>query len=184
MKLALNIGLVTALLLVGCGGGIGQDRTAQTEPGATNPAPAASTLPPAPTLATLRAPDTLDRSSSIAGPDANRDGIRDDINRWIDTQPYSQPEKQAVAQLAVTLQQSLLVNAKNKEEARRVMEAISKAMDCVRSTYGPESPKPPQIASHLEAITANTKERAMQYIQFNSALHGMTLNVPSIPTCN
>lgn len=187
MKFAYSSLWVAAALLVGCGGGSGGHRPAQAEPVASSPAPGASiALPPAPvpTLMDLRAPDGLDRSSSLSGPDANHDGIRDDINRWIDTQPYSQPEKNAVSQLALTVQRTLLVDIKDKRAARRVAEAVYAAIGCVRLTFEPKSPKPSQITSHLEAITANTKDRAMQYIRFNSALDGMVFELPETPTCD
>lgn len=193
MKLSHSI-LWAAALLAGCGGGSGEHRTAQTAPITANPAPAASTAaqpassaPPAvpvPTLATLQAPDTLDRSSSLAGPDADRDGIRDDINKWIDGQAFSQPEKKAVDQLARTMQQTLLVNSNDKQEARGAADAVFVAVRCTRRAFEPGSSKPSQIVKHLEAITANTKERTMQYIKYNAALSGMVFELPAAPKCD
>lgn len=193
MKLSHRI-LWVAALVAGCGGGSAEHRTAQTSLITFNPAPAASTAArpastaspavPVPALANLQAPDTLDRSSSLAGPDTNNDGVRDDINRWVDAQSYSAPEKKAIHQFARTVQQTLLVNAKDKQEARRAAEAMFIAIHCARMAFEPGSRKPSQSVKHLEAITANTKERAMQYILFSGALDGMTFEMPTELKCD
>ena len=35
----------------------------------------------------------MDRSSDIAGPDANKNGVRDDIEAWIDTLSVTEPQR-------------------------------------------------------------------------------------------
>ena len=42
----------------------------------------------------LEAP-TLDRSSDIAGPDINKNGVRDDIEAWVNLQPVNEGQRKA-----------------------------------------------------------------------------------------
>lgn len=187
--------LWVSIALTGCGGG---DETQlpipTTLPAATSATPnagpalsagAASTPPStAGNLAQLQAADLLDRSSSIAGPDLDSDGVRDDINRWINKQSFNEKQKEAVTKMARTMQEMLLVDSADKEAARAAAERDSAAMDCVRVAFELKSPVPRQLAFQIEAMTANTRERAQRYIQYNAALNGMAFDMPSKPTCD
>lgn len=179
MKRVLAMGIV---VLAGCGGG-----SAQPQPGATASAPdnaAAAAPTPASGASAALPPDTLDRSTSLAGTDTNKDGIRDDINRWIDAQSLNATQQKAVNQLARSLQQMLLVDPGDKAASRTAAERDGNAIDCVYDAFEKASDRPHQIVSHIEAITANTKQRAMQYIKVNAALGGMAFEMPSKPTCD
>lgn len=169
-----------AFILVGCGGGSSTSAAIATAV-ASQPSPAASQAGP---LALLTAPDTLDRSTAIAGPDANADGVRDDINRWIDDQALSDPQKRAVMQMARTMQQTMLVDSTDKPAARATAERDFVAIRCVYAAFERGSDKPSQLVSRVESMTANTKERTMQYIKYNAALGGMAFDMPDKPACD
>jgi hypothetical protein len=49
----------------------------------------------------------LERSSDIAGPDANQNGVRDDIEAWINVQPLNEGQRKALIQMARWLQVTL-----------------------------------------------------------------------------
>ncbi len=189
------------MALTGCGGGGGHSGSNEAPiPSATQPqaAPGGALNPEtgpqtgaasgprstASSLAQLRATDSLDRSSSISGPDLDGDGVRDDINRWIDSQSFTEQQKKAVIQKARTMQQTLLVDSANKAAARAIAERNFAAIDCVWAAFEAKSPIPSELTSRLEAMTANTRERAQRYIQYNAALGGMAFDMPSEPNCD
>ena len=118
-------GVLLAAFLTGCGGGSGGGglfSPGTTEPTATTPPAAGSSSGTAsPTLAQqIEALErkggypTLDRSSDIAGPDANKNGVRDDIEAWINTLSVTEPQRKALMQKAKALQQTLLVDLNDK----------------------------------------------------------------------
>ncbi len=160
------------ILLTACGGGshLGGESSAPL-------ATAAASTPP-------QARDTLDRSSTLTGADTNNDGIRDDINKWIEAQGLTAPQQKAVAQLARAFQEVLLVDANDRAAARAAAEKDGNAIDCVFLAFKPDAEQAGRIASQIEAITANTKERASRYIKFNTALGGMAFTMPDEPTCD
>jgi hypothetical protein len=57
---------------------------------------------------------TLDRSTDIVGPDANKNGVRDDIEAWINSQPVNDAQRKAVMQKARALQGTLTVSLKDQ----------------------------------------------------------------------
>lgn len=103
--------IALAIILSACGGG--SDSQAQTPPNET-PAQAVQRLEQSGQL------PILDRSPDVKGPDANRNGIRDDIDIYISTQPYDGGQRAAVEQLAKGLQATLLVDVTNNETLRAV----------------------------------------------------------------
>lgn len=52
----------------------------------------------------------LDWEPTLAGIDADSNGIRDDVERFIDRHYETEPQKRAVRQLARTFQESLLID--------------------------------------------------------------------------
>lgn len=171
-----------ATLIVGCGGGKADAQAASEAPAAAGAAP--SPAPAASSPAPVALVDVLDRSSTIAGPDANSDGVRDDINKWLDAQPLAEPQKRAAMQLARTFQRALLVNATDRDAAAAIADTNYAAMRCLSAAYEPNAPEPRKVGFALEAMTANTKERAMQYIKYNAALGGMAFQRPTNPKCD
>jgi hypothetical protein len=109
-------------------------------------------------IATLEASGKLpklDRSSDVRGPDANNNGIRDDIDAWIAAQPITDLQKKAAQQIAKVQQATTLVDLNDKAALQ---------------TLG-------------DRTAAATKERAMQYIKYNRASSGSTTSLPSGNTC-
>ncbi len=67
---------------------------------------------------------TLDRSSDIEGPDANKNGVRDDIEAWINTLNVTEPQRKALMQDARATQRTLLVDLTDKAAVQRVGEGL------------------------------------------------------------
>ncbi|SCK36944.1 hypothetical protein VAR608DRAFT_3386 [Variovorax sp. HW608] len=125
---------------------------------------------------------TLDRSSDIAGPDSNKNGVRDDIEAWINTLNVTDVQRAALMQKARALQQTLLVDLADKGAVQRAGEALMASTNCGASRFKPfaEFIKPNE---KIEAMTANTRERAERYMQYNKARSGSVTTLPNYDTC-
>ena len=125
----------------------------------------------------------LDRSSDIRGPDNDNNGIRDDIDAWIAAQPISDEQKKAARQAARVRQAELLVDLSNKSELDRLGELSMASIVCLGDAFTPERQLGRDLSSKIVAITANTKQRAKQYLAYNRAVSGSSGRLPEGNTC-
>ena len=134
----------------------------------------------------------LDRSTDIAGPDVDRNGIRDDIDAYIAGLPVSDLVKKAARQTARVQQKSLLVDLKDRVTLLALSDASMASTACMSSTILDGVPSELQsktlrdghaITLKIEAITANTPERADRYMAYMGALHGTTTTYPTGKVC-
>jgi hypothetical protein len=151
----------------------------------TPPAGAASAPTLAQQIAALErsgAYPALDRSSDIAGPDVNANGVRDDIEAWIQTQPVNDGQRRALVQKAKSLQRTLVVELKDQAALQRTGEGLAASSKCGGDNF-PDYADFSRLAGKIEAMTGNTKERAMRYMQYNRARSGSSTTRPSGDTC-
>jgi hypothetical protein len=146
---------------------------------------AASAPTPAQQIAALErsgAYPALDRSSDIAGPDANGNGVRDDIEAWIKAQPVNEAQRKALIQDARATQRTLVVDLKDQAALQKTGEGLAASLNCGGINF-PDYADFSRLAGKIEAMTANTKERAMRYMQYNRARSGSSTTMPSGDTC-
>lgn len=141
--------------------------------------------PPTPTLAeqikTLEdsgAYPKLDRSADLKGPDQNANGVRDDVEAWINAQSISDVQKKAAVQIAQTFQSALFVDLTDKAALQADGDANSAASNCMFEAFNKDTTAERKLINKLVAITFNTKERTMRYIAYNKALSGMSFRMP------
>ena len=125
----------------------------------------------------------LDRSSDIKGSDADNNGIRDDIDAWIAAQPITDVQKKAAQQAARVRQAELVVDLTNKTELDRLGDLSMASVTCLSDVFAPERQRGRDMGRQIEAITANTKERAKQYLAYNRAVSGSSGRLPEGNTC-
>lgn len=125
----------------------------------------------------------LDRSSDIRGPDADNNGIRDDIDAWIAAQPITDAQKKAAQQMARVQQAKLLVNLDDEAALQALGDRTAAGVVCLGDMFMPERQKGRDLGGQLEAITVNTKERAKQYLAYNRAVSGSSGRLPEGNTC-
>lgn len=125
----------------------------------------------------------LDRSSDIRGPDADNNGIRDDIDAWITKLPVTDVQKKAAQQAARIRQAELLVDLTNKAELDRLGELSMGSVVCLGDAFMPERQRGRDMGRQIEAVTANTKQRAKQYLAYNRAVSGSSGRLPEGNTC-
>ena len=125
----------------------------------------------------------LDRSTSITGPDANNNGVRDDIEAYIAGLPLSDAQKRAALQKAKALQNTLTADVQDKVALQKVGDTLMASTNCLGDVFGSDRQDWPELAEKIEAMTANTKERARRYIKYNSARSGSVTRMPQGDTC-
>ncbi|GHS86784.1 hypothetical protein FACS189487_01700 [Campylobacterota bacterium] len=124
---------------------------------------------------------SLDTSDSLTGIDANANGIRDDIEAYIEKTYTDEKQRKAVMQFARSMQETLLVDMTNKEAARKIAKEVQKrdsiAMDCIFLAFdvskGDENPS--KTWRKVRSMTTNTKARLKAHLAFNQALNGTVL---------
>lgn len=110
----------------------------------------------------------LDRSRDIRGPDANNNGIRDDIDAWIAAQPISDAQKKALQQSARVRQAELLVDLTNKSERDKLQALSMRSVNCLGDVLR-DDPQGQDWGSKIAAITVNTQQRAAQSTAYHRA---------------
>ena len=134
----------------------------------------------------------LDRSTSIAGPDVDGNGIRDDIDAYIAALPVNDAMKKATRQVARVQQKALLIDLNDRSTLLALSDASMASTACMSETAEMGVPLEQHIrvrrAGHaialkIEAITANTPERADRYMAYMRALHGTTTTYPEGKVC-
>jgi len=125
----------------------------------------------------------LDRSTDVQGPDQNMDGIRDDVANHIATLPISDAQGRGVRQFAKAIQRALMVNPEDPAAVRSVSVDMSRAVQCLSVGF-PDVNQRAAVATEIESISVNTRERTDQYIKFNNALSGSVAKLLSGDTCD
>jgi hypothetical protein len=127
----------------------------------------------------------LERGPTIEGVDANGNGVRDDIDQFIDRSYASEPQRKAARQLAKNLQKSMLVDKQDLTAVRKLSVEGSRATNCIflRFDAANGSKDPAAVGHELEAITANTKPRLLAYLAFSKAMDGAVISLPEGDTC-
>ncbi|PZO12767.1 MAG: hypothetical protein DCF26_18215 [Burkholderiales bacterium] len=172
--------MLVSLILALCACGRG---AASNESGAS---PSSATVASGEQIKALEASGQLpklDRSTDIRGPDNDNNGIRDDIDAWIAAQLISDVQKKATQQMARVQQAKLLADLDDKEALQALGERSAAGIVCLGDVFMPERQKGRDLRSQLEAIMANTKERAKQYIAYNRAVSGSSGRLPKGNTC-
>ncbi len=125
---------------------------------------------------------TLDRSDDVVGPDTNNNGIRDDIEKYIEI-TYQEPKQRTAAmQAAKAIQMGMVVDITDKDAIRRAHVAIGEAINCTFihfTDFGGATRNNPSIMfDEIEAMTKNTKKRLLTSLAVDKASDGMVISLP------
>lgn len=172
------LALLTLLCgLTGCGGGDGGTPAppVQPVPPGQTPPPGAPNPPgtPSPPSATS---DALDRTTSLSGVDADKDGVRDDVKSYIVGGTWDANSKTAAVQLAAGVQAAILsTNLAEANVAASKMDAAIVCMSTHHEKFG-------QYVQSVMAVTANTPERFAAYLRFERLIGPTVIELPSEQT--
>lgn len=166
------LGLVALGVLTGCGGGGGGAATPAAEPTATVMTK----------LQTSGAVLSLDRSTTVAGTDANGDGVRDDVTAWIGTQGYAGDLPKAAAQLAKAYQSVLTVTLTDDAAVRAARLASSDAVECIMQK-SPSIEAGYKVVADLRRVTVNTDARVKAYLSYVELVNDTVARAPQGDGC-
>lgn len=178
--------LVALIFIAGCGGGKTDDNL--IPPDAPSAQALAQTSNTTSTGSVASALDSLeksgsvlkqDRSSSLTGPDSNKNGIRDDIDQYIRSNYKNTEEIEAAERLARSIAAVLIVDQTNPEKMQNVSQEMGNSVDCAVLKIKRYS----DLINKLEALTFNTKGRAQVYIAYNKARSGTSTSMSSSDKC-
>jgi hypothetical protein len=175
LLLALSLTLATALF--GCSGG-------ETAARASAPAAPATLKEQIAALEKSGALPALDRSTDVKGPDANNNGVRDDIEAWIAALPITDIQKKAAMQKARGIQMKMTAATGDRVALQQAAEYSSIATACIADSFMPTFQNGYDLSLKIEALTANTKERALRYAQYNAARSGSVTSQPEGYACD
>lgn len=122
--------------------------------------------------------------ATLEGIDSDGDGIRDDVQRYIQlTHPDAPAVRAGLGQYARGLQTALLV-ATDREESRRVAKELDRADECLEHFVGFDAYA---FGDDVTIEMLNTEARSRAYISFDHNLGGTITRIPIIPdpaTCD
>lgn len=111
---------------------------------------------------------------TLAGIDSDRDGVRDDLQRWIYARyPQDLQKQRALRQLARSMQLELSEKM-TQSNFRRIVDAGMKASDCLFFVF-PNGVQHVVETEYMQAKVFNTKARAERTLETDRFLDGKVL---------
>ncbi len=131
----------------------------------------------------------LDTSFSLAGVDANKDGIRDDIEQWIEKRYKNEPKKKAaVRQLAKSAQLTVIADLHNEQMLKKIDKIESRAIHCMHIRFTDmdvtSENNPSNIIKEVTAYTENTLLRMFHSMKYAQKFDGAVFALPKGDTCD
>lgn len=169
------VACLSLLLLVACSG---------TAPTIATPTPPITGLSVPDTLRSLQASGalpTLDTSSTIAGPDTNSNGVRDDLDKFIAALPDTAAQQKALTQFAQAIQTMMTVDLTNPSAVSAASLANNRAVGCIWQSYSSGQHKKVLL---IQEISVNTLTRLQAYEKYNAARNGAVIPSLAGSTCN
>ncbi len=126
----------------------------------------------------------LDRGDSVLGVDSDANGIRDDLDSYIDSLSDSTHQKAALARVAAAFNTALATGVTEIDPIalREVANGLAESIECAWDAYGVVL-----VQDRLNAtrsITANTAARMNAYAAFNAKLDGWVARLPTTQVCD
>ncbi len=126
----------------------------------------------------------LDRTDTVAGIDANANGIRDDVEAYVSAQYRTTEQKSAANQFASVMQAAMLVNKDDLPAVKAVSVRGARAVNCIYSHFNVDGDKmAAAVVEEIRSISTNTKPRLLAYLAYSKALDGTSGALPEGNTC-
>lgn len=118
----------------------------------------------------------LDRTDNVVGPDENKNGIRDDIEAFIDALQVEEPIRNAIKQSAHQAQENLyydfsIESAENIKLAREIASKFEKVVACKRYV-GMAMEEVIETSKTMVSLTYNSQNRTIAFLKYNRLLDG------------
>ncbi len=126
----------------------------------------------------------LERTDTVAGIDADTNGIRDDVEAYISAQYGTADQKAAARQFAAVMQAALLVDTTDLAAVKAISVRGSRAVNCIYRQFDAGGDKQPAaVVAEIRSASTNTKPRLMAYLAYSKALDGTSSALPEGNTC-
>jgi len=126
-----------------------------------------------------------ERTDSILGIDSNQNGIRDDIDAYIEEKYKDELEKKAVQQFARNSQLKLAVNLEDEVALQESSQEADRATTCIYKTFKSDpNITASDVIDEIANITTNTKKRLKAYYKYSDALDGFVFTIPQKDYCD
>ena len=167
--------LVAAAAMSACGG-------SSTPPAAAPQQPKAATVKEAITnMEASGVTPALDRSASVAGPDANANGARDDVETYVASLADTAEQKQALLAMSKALTTAMTTAPNDANGLRQATGQMTNAVACIWQKYA--SDQADQKGLEMRKVTVNTRARYDAYMAYNAAVAGTVVKLPREVTC-
>lgn len=113
---------------------------------------------------------------TLEGIDSDGDGVRDDVQRWINTAFAGSEKKRRALKQFAKYKQSLLINSFNRERSIAISHQLFGSTNCLQ--YAFQGLAYYDSVKSLEAKMANTEVRLKADIKAQSNLHGQSYRLP------
>jgi len=122
---------------------------------------------------------------TLEGVDADGNGIRDDVDAFIELNYSTEQQRGAASQLAAHFQRTLLTDKSDRAALKRQSVLGARAVGCIYDRFDGAggSKQPAAVVYELEAVTANTKPRLKAYLAYSKGLDGTVISLPEGDTC-
>lgn len=125
----------------------------------------------------------LDRTDTLKGIDSDDNGIRDDIDGYIKSLELPAKGVEAATSVARGHQRVQEADEMTPEVAVEIVDSYSTDLFCSIAGSTLNGKNIDQVAKKIQAYTSNTLERSKRYIEYNIALNGSNIDVPSFNEC-
>ena len=126
----------------------------------------------------------LDTSPTLRGDDEDENGVRDDLDIYINTTPLTDIQKIALSQYAESLQSSLLINTSDKIAAKVAVEAEMRALSCIYEKIPYEERQSTNVVREIFGATFNTSPRRKAHQALGKTLDGSVIQPPNEDVCD
>lgn len=123
----------------------------------------------------------LNRDDTVTGPDTDNNGVRDDIDTYINSLPDTDPQKAAMRQSSAALNAVMTVDTTSKAAVEAIKSKIPNAVSCLYERYDETTAHKKVL--EMEKLMVNTKIRFQAYEKYNTALSGSTFSMPQGDGC-
>lgn len=120
--------------------------------------------------------------STLLGVDSNGDGVRDDVERWINEKGESRSTRQCLKIIAMNLTNGI-INYRDKELAYKFNATINDAKACLYKIYGVNYRDVGPLTKSLYAQIINNNERSKAYSLMDRSLGGEAFPINTINPC-
>jgi hypothetical protein len=120
-------------------------------------------------------PEATANGKDLSGIDANKNGIRDDVDIWINRMAYNLNETKGMRQFARVNQEFLKTCETRSEASRELLEKLKKAENCLSSMSDYQRKSKHYSIDKLNIILFNTDSRNQCFKSFSVALNSIQI---------